>query len=79
MQPTVTYGLALRNQQKPHLYFHRPIHLLLGEAFRVGFVLDGLEEPAFPSDHPNNYLLSWGGNFSEIPPVLVVRLKLLTA
>ncbi|XWK86015.1 MAG: methyltransferase domain-containing protein [Phormidium sp.] len=79
LQPTVTYGLALRNQQKPHLYFHRPINLLLGEAFPVGFVLDGLEEPAFPSDHQNNYLLSWGSNFSEIPPVLVVRLKLLAA
>lgn len=79
MQPTVTYGLALRNQPKPRIYFYRPINLLLGEAFRVGFVLDGLEEPAFPADYPNNYLLSWGGNFSEIPPVLVVRLKLLAA
>ncbi|WP_178381562.1 hypothetical protein [[Phormidium ambiguum] IAM M-71] len=49
----------------------------MGEAFRAEFVLDGLEEPAFPSDYPNNYLLSGGGNFSEIPPVLVVRLKLL--
>jgi 2-polyprenyl-3-methyl-5-hydroxy-6-metoxy-1,4-benzoquinol methylase len=77
LQPTVTYGLALRNQPKPHLYFHRPIHLLLGEAFRVGFVLNGLEEPAFPAHYLNDYLLSWGGNFSEIPPVLVVRLKLL--
>ncbi|MFB2836898.1 class I SAM-dependent methyltransferase [Floridanema evergladense] len=77
LQPTITYGLALRNQPKPHLYFHRPIHLLLGEAFRVGFVLNGLEEPAFPANYPNDYLLVWGSNFSEIPPVLVVRLKLL--
>lgn len=79
LQPTITYGLALRNQPKPHPYFHRPLHLLLGEAFQAGFVLDGLEEPAFPSDYPDNYLLSWGGNYSEIPPVLVGRLKLLAA
>lgn len=77
LQPSVTRGIAIRHQTKPHLYFHRPLHVLLGAAFRAGFVLDGLEEPAFPSDHPhNNYPLSWGANFSQIPPVLLARLRL---
>ncbi len=76
LQPTVTQGLALENQPQPHLYFHRPLNVLLGTAFRAGFVLDGLEEPAFPVNHPdNNRLLGWS-KFSQIPPVLVVRLRL---
>jgi hypothetical protein len=50
---------------------------LLGAGFQVGFVLDGLEERAFPPDHPSGRSpLSWGGNFSEIPPVLVARMRL---
>lgn len=79
LQPSVMQGLALRHQPKPHLYFHRPLHVLLGAAFRAGFVLDGLEEPAFPADYPSeNHPLSWGPNFSQIPPVLVARLRLAT-
>jgi len=40
-------------------------------------VLDGLEERAFPPDHPSTRdYLSWGANFSEIPPVLVARMRL---
>jgi hypothetical protein len=40
-------------------------------------VLDALEEPAFPPDHPSGQnSLSWGGNLSEIPPVLIARLRL---
>ena len=40
-------------------------------------VLDGLEERAFPPDHPSTKdYLAWGANFSEIPPVLVARMRL---
>ena len=75
LQPSTTKGLALENQPKPHLYFHRPLHILLGAAFRAGFVLDGLEEPAFPADHlSNNRFYSWS-NLTEIPPALVARLR----
>ena len=45
--------------------------------FRNGFVLDGFEERAFPPGHPQTNPLGWGGLFSEIPPVLVARLRLL--
>jgi len=39
-------------------------------------VLDGFAERAFPPDHPQTSPLGWGGKFSEIPPVLVVRFRL---
>jgi 2-polyprenyl-3-methyl-5-hydroxy-6-metoxy-1,4-benzoquinol methylase len=70
------HGAALRGQPKPQLYFERPLQYYLALAFRNGFVLDGFEECAFPKGHPQANPLSWGGNFSEIPPVLVARLRL---
>jgi 2-polyprenyl-3-methyl-5-hydroxy-6-metoxy-1,4-benzoquinol methylase len=76
--PTVTHALAMRGQPKPQLIFHRPLEVLLSAGFEAGFVLDGLEERAFPPDHPSTRVyLSWGANFSEIPPVLVARMRLL--
>ena len=70
-------GTAIRGQPKPHVYFHRSLETLLGQCFEAGFAVDALEEPAFPPDHdPTNHDLSWRGNFSEIPPVMMVRLRL---
>lgn len=74
---TVAHALAIPGQPAPQPIFHRPLQALLGAGFEAGFVLDGLEERAFPADHPpGTYALSWGGNFSEIPPVLVARMRL---
>jgi SAM-dependent methyltransferase len=70
-------GLALRNQAKPQMYFQRPLDYYLNLGFRNGFVLDGFEERAFPPDHPQSSPLGWGGRFSEIPPVLVARMRLI--
>ena len=76
MTPTVTPGSAMPGQPVPHLYFHRPLSTLLHTEFEAGFVLDALEERAFPPEHPpGTYPLSWGGHFSEIPPVLVARMR----
>ncbi len=76
MTPLVSHGAAIPGQPRPQLYFHRPLQVLLEAGFEAGFVLDGLEERAFPPDHPTSRNpLSWGGNFSEIPPVLVLRLR----
>lgn len=76
MTPSVAHGAAIPGQPKPQLYFHRPLQTLLGACFEVGFVLDALEERAFPPDHPpGKNPLSWSGNFSEIPPVLVARMR----
>ena len=69
-------GLALRNQPQPQMYFHRPLRYYLNLGFQNGFVLDGFEERAFPPNTPQNVPLGWGGNFSEIPPVLIARLRL---
>jgi SAM-dependent methyltransferase len=67
---------AMRGQPRPQLLFHRPLQALLGPVFEAGFVIDALEERAFPPDHPQGgHPLSWGGHFSEIPPVMVVRVR----
>jgi SAM-dependent methyltransferase len=77
MTPHSSLGAAIAGQPRPQLYFHRPLQVLLGAGLEAGFVLDGLEERAFPADHPaGRDSLSWGGNFSEFPPVLVMRLRL---
>lgn len=70
------YGLALRNQTKPQLYFHRPLEAYLNLGFQNGFILDGFEERAFPAEVPASHALSWGGQFHEFPPVLVARMRL---
>jgi 2-polyprenyl-3-methyl-5-hydroxy-6-metoxy-1,4-benzoquinol methylase len=76
MTPGVVQGAAIAGQPRPQLYFHRPLHVLLGTAFRQGFVLDALEERSFPADHqPGKNPLSWSGKFSEIPPVAIMRVR----
>ena len=73
--PTAHKGLAIIGQPAPQHYFHRPLSVLLGECFRVGFVLDGLEEPVFGSEVEANRPTSWAA-YPEIPPVLVARMRL---
>jgi SAM-dependent methyltransferase len=75
LEPGVARGLGMIGQPEPHYYFHRPLSLLFGTCFRAGFVLDGLEEPAFdvPFD-PQRRAISWE-NFAGIPPVLVARVR----
>jgi 2-polyprenyl-3-methyl-5-hydroxy-6-metoxy-1,4-benzoquinol methylase len=78
MTPSIERGVAIEGQPKAQLYFDRPLQALLGSAFEAGFVLDGLEERAFPPDHPpGRNPLAWGANYSEIPPVLVARARLV--
>jgi len=68
-------GVAVPGQPVPHYYFHRPLHALLGACFAAGFVLDGLEEPAFEREPAQPHTLRWQ-NCPEIPPVLIARLRL---
>ena len=77
LTPYHARGVALRDQPKPQLYFERPLQYYLNVGFENGFVLDGFAERAFPPEHPAPHPLSWGGQFSEIPPVLVARMRLL--
>jgi len=76
LTPSVDYAVALKEQPKPTLVFHRPLQILFEPGFTTGFILDALEERAFPTDHPpGKSELSWGANFSELPPVLVARMR----
>lgn len=77
MTPYHARGVALRNQPEPQLYFERPLQYYLNTGFETGFVLDGFAEHAFPPEHSSPHPLSWSGQFSEIPPVLVARMRLL--
>jgi 2-polyprenyl-3-methyl-5-hydroxy-6-metoxy-1,4-benzoquinol methylase len=72
------YGLALRNQPKAQLYFHRPLETYLNLGFQNGFVLDGFGERAFPPEIPASNPLAWSGQFHEFPPVLIARMRLDT-
>lgn len=78
MTPYHARGLALRNQPKPQMYFERPLHYYLNLGFQNGFVLDGFAERSFPPESPQTFPLGWGGNFSEIPPVLIARFRKVT-
>ncbi|MGH2598335.1 MAG: methyltransferase domain-containing protein [Dehalococcoidia bacterium] len=69
-------GLGIAGQPEPHYYWDRPLHVLFGAAFRAGLVLDGLEEPSFApdADRREGNPVAWQ-NYTEIPPVLVARLR----
>jgi len=66
-------GGGMPGEPNPHYYFHRPLFQLLAPFFSAGFVLDGLEEPAFPQDD-HARALTWG-SYHQIPPVLAARLR----
>ena len=66
-------GTAMLGEPQPHWYFHRPLQTLLGACFDAGFVLDGLEEPAFPRSGATGQTLGWS-DVPGIPPVLAARL-----
>lgn len=77
MTPFTQKGVAMRGQPEPHPYFHLPLGQLLGAGFEAGFVVDGFVERAFQAeDLRGQNPLSWNGNFNEIPPVLVVRMRM---
>jgi hypothetical protein len=67
-------GVGIVGQPAPHYYFHRPLSLLLSACFAVGFVLDGFEEPTSNVAPKSAHPLSWD-NYTEIPPILAVRLR----
>src|SRR5262245_60397568 len=75
LEPEARQGIGIRGQQHPQHYFHRPLSVLLGACLRVGFVLDGLEEPGFGPEDLGSSEFSWA-RFKGIPPVLVARMRL---
>lgn len=75
LTPFTAEGIGIRGQPEPQLYFHRPLGDLLAPFLSAGFALDALAEAAFPPGHRPEKQTSWGGNYSEFPPVLIARLK----
>jgi SAM-dependent methyltransferase len=76
MSHAVDHSVVREDQPQPHLFFHRPLQDILSACFSAGFVLDALEERAFsPDDLSGGNKLDWGARFSEIPPLLVARLR----
>jgi 2-polyprenyl-3-methyl-5-hydroxy-6-metoxy-1,4-benzoquinol methylase len=73
----VSRGIAMLGQPEVQYYFNRPLEMLFAAFFERGFALDYLEEPAF-RDAPNDGRVHWA-NFTEIPPVLVVRMRPVAA
>jgi 2-polyprenyl-3-methyl-5-hydroxy-6-metoxy-1,4-benzoquinol methylase len=70
-------GVAIIGQPAKQYYFDRPLHVLFNACFDVGFVLDGLEEPAFEKPKESKLALKWS-DLREIPPILAARLRLTT-
>ena len=78
LNPYSFHGVGILGQPELHLYFHRPLCLLLQPFFDSGFALDGMEEPAFGPDAKSSAPLTWA-NFSDVPPALVARLRLVSS
>jgi len=76
LTPTAWKGEGILGQPALQYYFHRPLSKLLGVCFEAGFVVDGMEEPAFKEGPGEPRSLGWR-DLPEIPPVLVVRMRLL--
>jgi 2-polyprenyl-3-methyl-5-hydroxy-6-metoxy-1,4-benzoquinol methylase len=78
LHPGPQKSVGMLGEPAPHYTFDRPLYILFNACFRAGLVLDGLEEPAFHHPYDGSQprrLLSWT-NYSEIPAVLVARLRL---
>lgn len=67
-------GVVAQHDPSPHNYFDRPLNELFGVGFAAGFVMDGIEEPAFNGEHNAPNPLSWA-HYPHIPPILVVRMR----
>lgn len=75
LTPTSTKAEGIIGQPELQYYFHRPLSGLLRTAFENGFVLDGYEEPRLQNVPANKEYLRWR-HMPDIPPVLIVRLRL---
>jgi 2-polyprenyl-3-methyl-5-hydroxy-6-metoxy-1,4-benzoquinol methylase len=68
-------AVGAKGEPTAHYYYHRPLHELLGEVFKAGLVLDGLEEPAFtPDEEDLADPLKWYAH-PQFPPVLAGRMR----
>ena len=75
LRPSAERGIALARQPEAHIYFFRPLHLLLQSAFAAGLMLDALAEPAFPEGYGEGSPAGNWNRYSQVPPILIGRLR----
>jgi SAM-dependent methyltransferase len=73
LTPQARKGEGIVGQPEAQYYFHRPLRVLLGAAFGAGFVMNAVDETAFPPAGAQPGRFRWD-DMPEIPPVMVVRL-----
>ncbi|GCE49992.1 methyltransferase family protein [Thermosporothrix hazakensis] len=69
-------GVAMQGQPVAQYYFDRPLHFLFNACFSAGLMLDGLEEPAFPSSPKEAQRSSFDWAHYDVPPILAARLRI---
>jgi 2-polyprenyl-3-methyl-5-hydroxy-6-metoxy-1,4-benzoquinol methylase len=62
-------GIGVANQPVPQLYYHRPLSELFDLCFDAGFVMNGVSEPVFNTDHDRTKF-----DWNKIPPIIIIRL-----
>lgn len=70
----VTHGVTNVAQKEPQIYFHRPMHELLSDAFASGLVLDGMEELPAPEQPMDESRLMWNV-IPDIPMAVALRFR----
>jgi 2-polyprenyl-3-methyl-5-hydroxy-6-metoxy-1,4-benzoquinol methylase len=78
LTPQAAKSVGILNQPQSHYFFHRPLSAVLGACFSAGWVMDGLEEPAYPAGGAGKNPFSWARR-PEIPAAIVVRLRAASA
>ena len=76
LSPFARKSEGIIGQPQAQWLFHRPISALCRCGFEAGFAVDGLEEPGFPTTDTPKAGVRWH-DMPDIPPVLVVRMKLM--
>jgi hypothetical protein len=78
LSPSARKTEGIIGQPEPQFLFHRPLSRLFQEGFDAGFVVDGIEEPGFSPKDTRQPAVRWE-NMPDVPPILVVRMRLLSA
>ncbi|KAK2601966.1 hypothetical protein QQS21_004479 [Conoideocrella luteorostrata] len=68
-------GVAVSGQPTAHLYYHRPLDVLLGTFFKTGLVMDNMEELYLGQEHGASERSEATANFTQIPVVMALRFR----
>ena len=75
LSPSARRTEGIVGQPEAQFFFHRPLGALFQTGFACGFVVDGLEEPAFAAPPEKRAGVRWH-DMVDIPPIMVVRMRL---